>query len=42
MGAGRPGLARGDMGWTWGSSTYIAPDRRATPGRYIFVWTRDS
>lgn len=33
--------ARGDMGWTWGNSTYIAPDGARTPGRYIFVWTRD-
>jgi ketosteroid isomerase-like protein len=33
--------ARGDMGWTWGNSTYIAPDGARTPGRYISVWTRD-
>jgi ketosteroid isomerase-like protein len=32
---------RGDMGWTWGNSTYIAPDGARTPGRYISVWTRD-
>jgi ketosteroid isomerase-like protein len=33
--------ARGDMGWTWGNSVYIAPDGQRTPGRYISVWTRD-
>ncbi|MBL8546783.1 MAG: DUF4440 domain-containing protein [Hyphomonadaceae bacterium] len=33
--------ARGDMGWTWGNSTYIAPDGARTQGRYISVWTRD-
>ena len=33
--------ARGDMGWTWGNSTTIAPDGTRTPGRYISVWTRD-
>jgi len=33
--------ARGDMGWTWGNSVYIAPDGARTPGRYISVWTRD-
>ncbi len=33
--------ARGDMGWTWGNSTYVAPDGGRTPGRYISVWTRD-
>lgn len=32
---------RGDMGWTWGNSTYIAPDGVRTTGRYISVWTRD-
>ncbi|MGD9979957.1 MAG: DUF4440 domain-containing protein [Hyphomonadaceae bacterium] len=32
---------RGDMGWTWGNSTYIAPDGTRRPGRYISVWTRD-
>jgi ketosteroid isomerase-like protein len=32
---------RGDMGWTWGNSTYIAPDGARTPGRYVSVWTRD-
>jgi ketosteroid isomerase-like protein len=31
---------RGDMGWTWGESTYIAPDGARTPGRYVSVWTR--
>ncbi|MGQ0531444.1 MAG: YybH family protein [Caulobacteraceae bacterium] len=31
---------RGDMGWTWGNSTYIAPDGTRTPGRYVSVWTR--
>lgn len=33
--------ARGDMGWTWGNSVYIAPDGSRTPGRYVTVWTRD-
>lgn len=33
--------ARGDMGWTWGNSTYTAPDGTRTLGRYISVWTRD-
>ncbi|MEZ5994861.1 MAG: DUF4440 domain-containing protein [Hyphomonadaceae bacterium] len=33
--------ARGDMGWTWGNSVYVAPDGARTPGRYISVWTRD-
>ncbi len=33
--------ARGDMGWTWGNSTYTSPDGTRTPGRYISVWTRD-
>ncbi len=33
--------ARGDMGWTWGNSAYIAPDGTRTPGRYVSVWTRD-
>jgi ketosteroid isomerase-like protein len=33
--------ARGDMGWTWGNSTYTAPDGTRTAGRYISVWTRD-
>jgi ketosteroid isomerase-like protein len=32
---------RGDMGWTWGNSTYIAPDGARTTGRYVSVWTRD-
>lgn len=33
--------ARGDMGWTWGNSAYVAPDGTRTPGRYISVWKRD-
>jgi ketosteroid isomerase-like protein len=33
--------ARGDMGWTWGNSVYVAPDGTRTPGRYLTVWTRD-
>lgn len=33
--------ARGDMGWTWGNSVYVAPDGTRTPGRYISIWTRD-
>jgi ketosteroid isomerase-like protein len=34
--------SRGDMGWTWGNSTYVAPDGARTPGRYVSVWTRDA
>lgn len=33
--------ARGDMGWTWGNSIYVAPDGTRTPGRYMTVWSRD-
>ena len=33
--------ARGDMAWTWGNSTYVAPDGARTTGRYVSVWTRD-
>lgn len=33
--------ARGDMGWTWGNSVYIAPDGTRTPGRYVTIWRRD-
>jgi ketosteroid isomerase-like protein len=33
--------ARGDMGWTWGNSTYVAPDGQRRAGRYVSVWTRD-
>ncbi|MEZ5956612.1 MAG: nuclear transport factor 2 family protein [Hyphomonadaceae bacterium] len=33
--------SRGDMGWTWGTSTYTAPDGARTPGRYVSIWTRD-
>lgn len=33
--------ARGDMGWSWGNSVYVAPDGTRTPGRYVSVWTRD-
>lgn len=33
--------ARGDMGWTWGTSTSVAPDGARTAGRYMTVWTRD-
>ncbi len=33
--------ARGDMGWTWGNSTYVGPDGARQTGRYISVWTRD-
>lgn len=33
--------ARGDMGWTWGNSNYVAPDGARNPGRYVSVWTRD-
>lgn len=34
--------ARGDMGWTWGTSTYTAADGTRTPGRYVSIWTRDN
>lgn len=33
--------ARGDMGWTWGESQFVAVDGARTPGRYVSVWTRD-
>ncbi|MEQ1616913.1 MAG: DUF4440 domain-containing protein [Terricaulis sp.] len=33
--------ARGDMGWTWGDSVFVAADGARTPGRYVSVWTRD-
>jgi ketosteroid isomerase-like protein len=33
--------ARGDMGWTWGSGAYVAPDGTRTALRYVTVWTRD-
>lgn len=33
--------ARGDMGWTWGNSTYTAPDGTSRTGRYVSIWTRD-
>ena len=33
--------SRGDMGWTWGDSVYIAPDGTRSAGRYITTWTRD-
>lgn len=32
---------RGDMGWTWGNSTYIDASGARTTGRYVSVWTRD-
>jgi ketosteroid isomerase-like protein len=32
---------RGDMGWTWGNATFVAPDGTRTTGRYISIWTRD-
>jgi ketosteroid isomerase-like protein len=32
---------RGDMGWTWGNATTIAPDGARSSGRYISIWTRD-
>jgi len=32
---------RGDMGWTWGRSTYTAPDGSQRQGRYVTTWTRD-
>jgi ketosteroid isomerase-like protein len=33
--------ARGDMGWTWGNSTFTSPDGTTRAGRYMTVWTRD-
>jgi len=33
--------ARGDMGWTWGNSTFTAPDGARRQGRYVSIWTRD-
>lgn len=33
--------ARGDMGWTWGNSVFVAPDGARRPGRYVSIWTRD-
>ena len=33
--------ARGDMGWTWGTSNYTAPDGTRSQGRYVSIWTRD-
>jgi ketosteroid isomerase-like protein len=33
--------ARGDMGWTWGNSTYVGLDGVRQTGRYVSVWTRD-
>jgi ketosteroid isomerase-like protein len=33
--------ARGDMGWTWGNSTYIPAEGARQTGRYVSVWTRD-
>ena len=33
--------SRGDMGWTWGTSNYTAPDGTRTQGRYVSIWTRD-
>ncbi|HVY84195.1 MAG TPA: nuclear transport factor 2 family protein [Caulobacterales bacterium] len=33
--------SRGDMGWTWGQSTYTAPDGSQRRGRYITTWKRD-
>ena len=32
---------RGDMGWTWGNASFVAPDGTRTTGRYISIWTRD-
>jgi ketosteroid isomerase-like protein len=29
------------MGWTWGNSTYTAPDGTQRQGRYVSIWTRD-
>lgn len=32
---------RGDMGWTWGNSTFTAADGTRSGGRYVSIWTRD-
>ena len=32
---------RGDMGWTWGRSTFTGADGVAHAGRYVSVWKRD-
>jgi ketosteroid isomerase-like protein len=33
--------SRGDMGWTWGRSTYTPAGGAARAGRYVTVWKRD-
>lgn len=33
--------ARGDMGWTYGTTAQIGADGARTTGRYVSVWTRD-
>lgn len=32
---------RGDMGWTWGRSVYVAADGTRREGRYVTTWVRD-
>lgn len=32
---------RGDMGWTWGRSVYVAADGTRREGRYVTTWIRD-
>ncbi len=32
---------RGDMGWTWGRSVYVAADGTRRDGRYVTTWVRD-
>jgi ketosteroid isomerase-like protein len=36
------GAPCGDMAWTWGRSTFTAPDGTQSQGRYITVWTRNA
>jgi ketosteroid isomerase-like protein len=36
------GAPCGDMAWTWGRSTYTAPDGAQSKGRYVTVWKRDA
>jgi len=32
---------RGDMGWTWGRSTYTPPNGRPSQSCYVTIWRRD-
>jgi ketosteroid isomerase-like protein len=33
--------SRGDMGWTWGRSTYTPANGAPRAGRYVSIWKRD-